>query len=145
MQPIACLSVLKHKRTGAFSIINFAEDEEFGFCVASGKILRVSHESMEEEGLEIVLRNLREYSNRRAPSKTEFESIPKAERPTFDDNQFDVGISLREQNTELWLSPMEPGTRGGAVGEPEKRIVIKLPCDNSEFYERLNEAFGRCG
>ncbi len=138
------LDLYQHKKSGNFTLLNLVENKEFGFDDAYGPLIPIAEDTMHANGLEIVLEHLREYDKREKHAKAEIDQLSKQDQTKLEKNNRTVGVTLRNDGKELWLSPTRKNARGGGVGYEEDRIVVQMPCDNESFYQQLMETFVRC-
>lgn len=94
---------------------------------------------MKEGGLNIILRDLREFSDRAEPLDSEnaqFDKMSSSERAKFYKQNKSVSITLRDG--QLWIVPLIPGRNNSTIGYAEQAVKIPIEQTNvQEFYEKL--------
>jgi hypothetical protein len=141
LRPVCDIYV--NKETKDFILENSAWTEEYGgLIIGCGPSVHISNNEMKTSGVEIVLRNLKGFFNRKKNEKTEYEMMTKNQQQKFLREHNLVSIYL-DKNNFLEILPWKR-EGGGHIGIPEGKIVVNLPCTNEEFYQKLMESFEKC-
>jgi len=141
MEEPSC-TIYLNKKNGQFILEGHAIESKFGWCASYGALIFVSREEMGKRGIDIVLQDLQEFSQRCGDEKSEHENMTASERSTFDRKHKNVGITLISSDS-LRLFPMHK-EQGGHIGNPGEEVYVKLPVSSEEFFQKLMEAFDKC-
>ena len=142
---IPSTSLYRHASRPKFILMRMCQPHGSGVITAWGKFVHLSEDEVRLKGLDIILRDLKEFPSRDSSFCSEFtgslEHKRKVRRVLRD--YWQVSISLRA-GPALWIGPMVETGRNRGVGYAEDRIVVALPCSNEKFYGFLCQAYDRC-
>lgn len=139
------VSLYKQPRSDTYLLEEYVENPRFrGTLTLWQERTPINRRHLEAMGLAIVLDSLKAFSTR-SPGP---EFSPPRETPSefrsFARKSLKVSLRLLNETT----LELEPDTRvgGGYQGSaPERRLFLPLPSANSDFLEKLDEAFARSG
>jgi len=132
-----------NKLDHGFVIVSFAMHPEFGTPAACGKFARVSAAQMQNNGVNILLNDLRGFRNR-IYERGEMSSLTDEQKTEFDRLHDHIIVRLIASDV-LTLSPLHPEpAKRGYTSRPEEALHVKLPIDAKDFWDELHRAFKMC-
>ncbi len=120
-------------------------DKHQHWTTAWAKLVHLTEEDVRTQGIDIVLRDLEEFSTRDSDVGAEVNgSGPEAKRARRLLREcWEVGITLRPGPRLELQAIMDVGKDRG-IGAPEDSFVLSLPCSQETFFQSLSDAFDRC-
>jgi hypothetical protein len=134
------LDLFRHNKSGGFVLLNHTIDRDSGMRVASGDLVRIGASDMQEKGMTLILESLKQFSSRDNVGVCELQKMTPSQRSRFHSQHSSVSIWL-DSPKDLVIQAMKKVKAGGAVGQPEHRLSVRLPMSNSALFRLINEAF----
>ena len=142
---IPATSLYRHARKPQFILMRMYQPEGSGVIMSWGKFLHLSEDEVRRKGLDIVLRDLKEFPLRDSSVGSEFAGSLEHKRQVRKmlREYWCVSISMRT-GPVVWIDPIVETGRNRGVGYAEDRIVLPLPSSNQKFYGCLRQAYDKC-
>ena len=144
MKHVPCLDIYRKNGTNEIMILNFAVRPIYGGNIAWGKVVNLTLENVQDGGAEIILANLRGFSERDGSQGSDLPKLSREQQRKFDRNHTLVGVR-QESLSQLILTPMHRASPAGFTGERSEEIIVELPCSSEEFAKKLDTAFEKAG
>jgi hypothetical protein len=140
------VGVYKHGTKDAYLFLRHAPLGN-GASTTYGEFIQVSADDMRSKGLDLILADFQEYSQRDPKHGSVIHGFSpdakKASKFLRAYNQVDVS---RQSESVLSLGPVCVTGRSGFSGVVNKQDVslVSLPCSNEAFFQKLTAAFEKC-
>ncbi len=132
-----------NNKTNNFILVNYVRTEEYGgWTVSCGPFIHILQSEIKISGIDIILKNLKEFFYRVKTEKSEYEMMTKVQEQKFRKEHKVISIDLENENL-ISLLPMQ-SKKSGHIGKPEHKITVTLPCTGDKFYMKLKDAFEKC-
>jgi hypothetical protein len=137
--------IYRHVRQQKYILVSMCNDKPHLWNTAWGKLVHLTEEDVRTQGLDIILRDLQEFSSRDSDVGAEVNGLgPEAKRARRLLREcWQVGITLRP-GPKLELQAMMDTGKDRGIGKPEDRVTLPLPSSPEEFFRTLSEVFERC-
>jgi hypothetical protein len=141
------ISVYKHGTKDVYLFLRQAPLGNGGMSTTYGEFVHVSADDMRNKGLDLILADFREYSQRDPKHGSVIHGFsPKAKKANKYLRAYDEVHVWLESESVLGFGPVCVTSRSGDSGIVDKQDVtsVTLPCSSDVFFQNLTAAFGKC-